>query len=345
MKVDFTEILYDINNPDDVGILGADADDGANPDELSTPVGPNREIVLQVIKELTDMGGVKSGSRVKLAGRWFRHTKITSEISEYVKLRQIHDYVPTLDDLQVNPVLHGFLTKMGLEPGLYLFSGPMGSGKTTLASAVFGSWLETFGGIGTTIEEPPEYPLERAWKNGAGRCIQVPVEDEDWETPFKNVLRTSSRYLLIGEIRSPLASMLAIKAASKGAAVVATVHAQNVEDTITSMTGYCRQDGGRPSDLAAVLKGIFRVSLRSNAAGGKRTNINPLFGTDSFYSAMFHNTSVKITAELNNLRQAIENENNKNISEISRLQMNFLQLYAQQYAAKHAIAQPAKHLA
>lgn len=344
MQPIFTDLIFNTQDPDQVKMLGIPVKQQGIPNELCSPQGAHRVIADQVIEELSTQEAIPSGGRAKLAGMWFRVTKLQSELGIFYKLRRIPDFVPTFEDLIVNPVVAPYLTHMGLEPGLYLFAGPMGAGKTTAASATLGEWLTAFGGIATTIEQPPEYPLEKEYRDGGGLCIQLPVNDDNWETPFKDILRSSSKFILVGELREPAVAALAVKAASKGAAVIATIHASSIVETMTSLEAYCQAVGLTPKEFAPVLNGVFKVGLRQVDESRTRTILEPLFLTQHFMNKMHSGASSTVSNEIRQVRRAIATGDTKTIEQVAKLQLNFLNMQAQRMAANQQLGTPNRRI-
>ncbi|GEN48036.1 competence type IV pilus ATPase ComGA [Ligilactobacillus pobuzihii] len=104
--------------------------------------------------------------------------------------------------------------------GLVLFSGPMGSGKTT-SMYTFAQQLTDK--LVMTIEDPVEIYEPR--------FLQLQVNDKadmSYEKLLVAALRLHPDVFLIGEIRNEQTAAIAIKAALSGHLVLSTVHAQNV---------------------------------------------------------------------------------------------------------------------
>lgn len=104
--------------------------------------------------------------------------------------------------------------------GLILFSGPTGSGKTTLMYYLAQKLAREQSVL--TIEDPTEIE--------ANTFTQLQVNERAGMT-YQELLKISLRLrpdvLIIGEIRDPLTAAIAIQAALSGHLVLATVHARS----------------------------------------------------------------------------------------------------------------------
>ncbi|EHI68821.1 competence type IV pilus ATPase ComGA [Streptococcus ictaluri] len=105
--------------------------------------------------------------------------------------------------------------------GLYLFSGPVGSGKATLMHQLISETFQELQVI--SIEDPVEIKDER--------ILQLQVNDSIGMT-YDNLIKLSLRHrpdlLIIGEIRDQETARAAIRASMTGAIVFSTVHAKSI---------------------------------------------------------------------------------------------------------------------
>ncbi|MGR3741430.1 competence type IV pilus ATPase ComGA [Companilactobacillus sp. DQM5] len=112
--------------------------------------------------------------------------------------------------------------------GLILFSGPMGSGKTT---SMYGLARElSKSKTVMCIEDPTEIHVDG--------FIQLQVNNDakiTYESLIKSSLRQRPDVLIIGEIRDKKTAELVIKAALSGYLVMSTVHAKSKYSVITRM--------------------------------------------------------------------------------------------------------------
>ncbi|MFQ5792274.1 MAG: GspE/PulE family protein [Acidobacteriota bacterium] len=110
--------------------------------------------------------------------------------------------------------------------GMFLVTGPTGSGKTTTLYAAVSEIYNEEDKI-VTIEDPIEYQLKGV--------TQIPVNEKKGLTfarGLRSILRHDPDKIMVGEIRDPETAQIAIQSALTGHLVFTTVHANNVIDVI-----------------------------------------------------------------------------------------------------------------
>ncbi len=186
---------------------------------------------------------------------------------EWVVLRRISAKVPKLEELNFASHICTHLRRLGQREGLIIISGATGHGKTTTSFAVLNDYLQNFGGVGITIEDPVEYNLDGD-VGEYGYCYQVQVgKDEDWSTPLKRALRWTPRFLLVGEVRSPRAAEQILRASTTGHLVITTIHAGSIEESFLGLMHLAEQSMGSSANymLAQGLTAGLHQTL--NASG------------------------------------------------------------------------------
>jgi twitching motility protein PilT len=184
---------------------------------------------------------------------------------EWVILRRISLKVPTLEELSFATNIIDYLRQLGKRDGLILISGATGHGKTTTSFALLAEYLNRYGGVGISVEDPVEYMLDGP-VGDYGYCYQVQVENEDWATPLKRALRGTPRYLLVGVVRSPAAAEQILRAATTGHLVITTIHAGSVEESFMGLMHLADHalGGGANFMLAQGLTAAWHQTLGAN---------------------------------------------------------------------------------
>ncbi|MGT2926581.1 competence type IV pilus ATPase ComGA [Streptococcus cuniculipharyngis] len=136
------------------------------------------------------------------------------------------------------------------ERGLYLFSGPVGSGKTTLMYQLVAEKFSEQQII--TIEDPVEIKQEQ--------MLQLQLNESIGLT-YDNLIKLSLRHrpdvLIIGEIRDSQTARAVVRASLTGAIVFSTVHAKS----IPGVYGRLIELGVSRQELANSLRGIVYQRL------------------------------------------------------------------------------------
>lgn len=135
--------------------------------------------------------------------------------------------------------------------GLILITGPTGAGKTTTAYACLHHLNNGTRRI-NTIEDPIEYVID-----GVCQSQVDPRRHLDFPEMLRGVLRQSPDVIKIGEIRDPLTAATAVRAASSGSLVFATLHAPTAAAAIDSLLAL----GVHPHFLATCLVGVLAQRL------------------------------------------------------------------------------------
>ncbi|MFT5733715.1 MAG: type IV pilus assembly protein PilB [Planctomycetota bacterium] len=127
--------------------------------------------------------------------------------------------VPPLEELGVDPVVARELALLAQRPhGLFLVTGPTGSGKTTTLYALL-SRVDSIQRNVATIEDPVEYSVPLVRQSQVDTAVGYGFHEG-----LRALLRQDPDVILVGEIRDELTADMAIKAAMTGHLVLATLH-------------------------------------------------------------------------------------------------------------------------
>jgi len=158
----------------------------------------------------------------------------------------------TLDRLGFSAPMLAGIRRLSREPyGMFLVTGPTGSGKTTTLYAAI-SEINTGQDKIITIEDPVEYQLTG--------ILQIPVNEKKGLTfarGLRSILRHDPDKIMVGEIRDPETAQIAVQSALTGHLVFTTVHANNVFDVL----GRFMHMGVDPYSFVSALNGIVAQRL------------------------------------------------------------------------------------
>ena len=149
------------------------------------------------------------------------------------------------DDLEiVNRII-------GLPDGIFLVTGPTGSGKTTSLYA-FLNTINTPTRKIITVEDPVEYQL--------GGINQVQVDrhvDMTFAAALRSMLRQAPNIIMIGEIRDYECASIAINAALTGHLVFSTLHTNDAPSAVTRLVDM----GIKPFLVATAVRAVMAQRL------------------------------------------------------------------------------------
>ena len=148
-------------------------------------------------------------------------------------LRTITTEIPTLEDLELPPILKDVVMN---KRGLCIVVGGTGSGKSTTLAAMIGHRNENSRGHIVSIEDPVEYVHPHRG------CVitqrEVGVDTETWHAALKNTLRQAPDVILIGEIRDRDTMEYGIQFAETGHLCLATLHANSANQALDRIINF-----------------------------------------------------------------------------------------------------------
>ncbi|PIC65383.1 competence protein ComG [Sporosarcina sp. P13] len=155
----------------------------------------------------------------------FRVSTIPSiHLRESVAIRiQKHDKVVPLHQLCINPEWSKQLSEaIANKQGLFLVTGPTGSGKTTTLYSLTSHCVAELERHVISLEDPVE--------NNHSHLLQIQVNERSgitYSAGLKAILRHSPDVIMIGEIRDAETAKIAVEAALTGHLVLSTIHAKD----------------------------------------------------------------------------------------------------------------------
>ncbi len=207
--------------------------------------------VLEETRELDFAYSVPGQARFRVNVFWQRE-------SLGAVMRLIPWEIKTLGDLNMPPVIETFAA---LKHGLVLVTGPTGSGKSTTLAAVIDQINRTRRGHIMTIEDPIEFLHEHRG------CLvnqrEVGDDTHGFRTALKHVLRQDPDVILVGELRDLDTISVALTAAETGHLVLATLHTQSAQDTVSRVVDVfpAEQQAQVKAQMAATLQAVVCQAL------------------------------------------------------------------------------------
>jgi len=136
----------------------------------------------------------------------------------------------TLTELGISPPQRELLEKVTAFPnGIFLITGPTGSGKTTTLYAILSAINKPAINI-ITIEDPVEYQLK-----GISQIQVNPKIDLTFARGLRSIVRQDPDVILVGEIRDKETADIAVQSALTGHLVFSTLHTNDAASAITRL--------------------------------------------------------------------------------------------------------------
>ncbi len=207
---------------------------------------------------------------LRIAGRAIdvRVSTIPTGSGERVVLRLLDKQAGrlTLDALGMAPTTRDAVDALIHTPhGIFLVTGPTGSGKTTtLYSAL--SRLDRKTRNILTVEDPIEYELD-----GVGQTQVNPRIEMTFARALRAILRQDPDVVMIGEIRDLETAQIAVQASLTGHLVLATLHTNDAPGAVTRLIDM----GIEPYLLASTMNGVLAQRLVRKLCAACRAPYEP----------------------------------------------------------------------
>lgn len=163
----------------------------------------------------------------------FRVSAFTQRGSAGMVLRLIQQRIPTIDELNLPPILKEIAM---VQRGLVIFLGGTGCGKTTSMAAMVDHRNSERAEHIVTIEDPIEYFHRH--KQSLVDQREIGVDTESYEVALKNTLRQAPNVILIGECRDRGTMEAAINFAETGHLCLTTLHANNADQAFDRIVNF-----------------------------------------------------------------------------------------------------------
>jgi len=177
-------------------------------------------------QEFQEEGGTDFGFAFGEKGR-FRVSVFRAKGNVSLALRLIPSKILTFEEIGLPPIVKALCRR---PRGLFLVTGPTGSGKTTTLATMLDYINRNFGHHIITIEDPIEY--YHPHRKSIFTQREVGVDVPSFAEALRRCLRQDPDVVLVGEMRDLETMEAAIRAAETGHLVFATLHTTGAQGTI-----------------------------------------------------------------------------------------------------------------
>lgn len=185
-----------------------------------------------------------------------RFSSVPSVYGEKIVLRLLgrnqRRSIPDLDQLHFSSRIYRDLVRVSQSSsGIFLVTGPTGSGKTTTLYALLKQMSQPDVNV-MTVEDPVEYHLE-----GITQVQVNQVTGLDFQVVLRAFLRQDPDIILVGEIRDAESGRIAAQAALTGHLVLSTMHTNSALQSVTRLLDI----GVEPFLVAPAIIGVMAQRL------------------------------------------------------------------------------------
>ncbi len=167
----------------------------------------------------------------------FRVSAFTQRGSAGMVLRLIQQRIPTIDELNLPPILRDIAMA---KRGLVIFLGGTGCGKTTTIAAMIDHRNTQAREHIITVEDPIEFFHRHK------QCLvdqrEVGVDTDSYEVALKNTLRQAPNVILIGEVRDRDTMQSVLGFAETGHLCLTTLHANNTDQAFDRIVNFFSEE-------------------------------------------------------------------------------------------------------
>ena len=244
--------------------------------EMAPPPKNLASAVIARVKVLSSLNiaerRIPQDGRIKttISGRQIdlRVSTLPTQFGESVVLRILDKTVVnlSLEALSMqDDIKEGIRTMVSRPNGIFIVTGPTGSGKTTtLYSALREVNTEDMKIL--TAEDPVEYEVEG--------IMQVPINHQvglTFAAALRSFLRQDPDTIMVGEIRDLETAQIAVQASLTGHVVLSTLHTNDAPGAVTRLIDM----GLEPFLISASIEGILAQRLLRRVCKSCRTAYEP----------------------------------------------------------------------
>src|SRR3990170_6095093 len=245
-------------------------------------------------QELQEMGGSDFGFAFGDMAR-FRVSIFKQRGNIAMVLRQIPNKLLTMDQLGLPPACLRLLQR---PRGLFLVTGPTGSGKSTSLASMINYINENFDHHIITVEDPIEFYHYN--KKSTVNQREVGVDVPSFSEALRRSLRQDPDVILVGEMRDLATIEAAITAAETGHIVFATLHTSSAAGTINRIIDVfpTSQQEQIRTQLSVAVIGIIAQTLLPRIGGGRVAAFEILVVTSAIANLIRENKTFRIPSAI-----------------------------------------------
>lgn len=203
-------------------------------------------------------------------------------------LRLVKSSIPDFKELG----LPGSIKKvMGFTKGIFLVTGPTGSGKSTTLASLLEHMNKTSKYHIITIEDPLEYLFED--KESIVSQREVGIDTESYAEGIRSALRQDPNIIMLGELRDTDTVTQALMAAETGHLVLSTLHTNNAIQAINRILDFFPPNDRHKicATLSTTLCGVLSQKLVQTADMERRVLATELMYTTATISGLIREGS------------------------------------------------------
>jgi twitching motility protein PilT len=245
-------------------------------------------------QELQEKGGTDFGFAFGEAAR-FRVAVFKQRGHIGIVLRRIPNEFLTFEQLGLPPVIRDLIMR---PRGLFLVTGPTGSGKTTSLASMINYLNDTVDHHIITMEDPIEYYHKH--KKCTINQREIGVDVPSFPEALRRALRMDPDVILVGEMRDLDTIQAAITAAETGHVVFGTLHTSSAEGTINRIIDVfpTNQQEQIRTQLSTAIIGILSQALLPKKPKGMVAAYEMLVVTPAIANLIRENKSYRIPSSI-----------------------------------------------
>jgi type IV pilus assembly protein PilB len=259
---------------------------------------PPKHLALPVISRLKVMSGLDISERrlpqdgritLQIAGRTIdlRVSTLPTQFGESVVLRVLDRAAVNLDikSLGFPKLVFDYVSEAVQQPnGIFVVTGPTGSGKTTTLYSCLRS-INSIDAKLLTVEDPVEYDIEGIMQVAVNEAVGM-----TFGKALRAFLRQDPDVIMLGEMRDLETSQIAIQASLTGHLVLSTLHTNDAPGAVTRLIDM----GVEPFLISSTLMAVLAQRLVRTICKKCRTPFEPTESQLSLLNLSPHDVGDKV---------------------------------------------------